>query len=163
MNLFNTKTIARHIGQNIQVPAAHAERLEEWAEMIRSGRIQRIKETALHGDFKGKIVEAVLGYTSEVQGAHHTVTSEKAILRGSVDLAIGNFGPEKSQIIAPFELKGAKTKDLDAIMPGRAKSPVQQAWEYATNAPGVKGAPWESLQYYPLRDFWCDGKQMISA
>ena len=26
-----------------------------------------------------------------------------------------------------------------------------------------KGAPWESLQYYPLRDFWCDGKQMISA
>jgi hypothetical protein len=37
-----------------------------------------------------------------------------------------------------LELKGAKTKDLDAIMPGRAKSPVQQAWEYATNAPGVK-------------------------
>ena len=26
-----------------------------------------------------------------------------------------------------------------------------------------EGAPWESLQYYPLRDFWCDGKQMISA
>ena len=25
------------------------------------------------------------------------------------------------------------------------------------------GAPWESLQYYPLRDFWRDGKQMISA
>ena len=24
-------------------------------------------------------------------------------------------------------------------------------------------APWESLQYYPLRDFWRDGKQMISA
>jgi methyl-accepting chemotaxis protein len=27
----------------------------------------------------------------------------------------------------------------------------------------VIGAPWESLQYYPLRDFWRDGKQMISA
>lgn len=27
----------------------------------------------------------------------------------------------------------------------------------------VVGAPWESLQYYPLRDFWRDGKQMISA
>ena len=27
----------------------------------------------------------------------------------------------------------------------------------------VEGAPWESLQYYPLRDFWRDGKQMISA
>lgn len=106
--------------------------------MIRSGRINKIKETALHGDFKSKIVEAVLGYTSEVQGADHTVTSERAILRGSVDLALGDFGPGRSQILAPFELKGAKTKDLDAIMPGRAKSPVQQAWEYATNAPGVK-------------------------
>ena len=28
---------------------------------------------------------------------------------------------------------------------------------------GDPGAPWESLQYYPLRDFWRDGKQMISA
>ena len=28
---------------------------------------------------------------------------------------------------------------------------------------GQHGAPWESLQYYPLRDFWRDGKQMISA
>lgn len=27
----------------------------------------------------------------------------------------------------------------------------------------LAGAPWESLQYYPLRDFWRDGKQMISA
>ena len=27
----------------------------------------------------------------------------------------------------------------------------------------IDGAPWESLQYYPLRDFWRDGKQMISA
>ena len=27
----------------------------------------------------------------------------------------------------------------------------------------LMGAPWESLQYYPLRDFWRDGKQMISA
>ena len=29
--------------------------------------------------------------------------------------------------------------------------------------PARLGAPWESLQYYPLRDFWRDGKQMISA
>jgi type I restriction-modification system DNA methylase subunit len=35
-------------------------------------------------------------------------------------------------------LKGPKTDDLDAIMPGRNKSPVQQAWEYAIDAPGAK-------------------------
>jgi hypothetical protein len=36
----------------------------------------------------------------------------------------------------------------------------------AAGDPGIfalGGAPWESLQYYPLRDFWRDGKQMISA
>ncbi|HBU61874.1 MAG TPA: type I restriction endonuclease subunit M, partial [Oceanicaulis sp.] len=60
------------------------------------------------------------------------------ILRGSVDLALGHFGGEAPEILAPFELKGADTTDLDAIMPGRNKSPVQQAWEYAMNARGVK-------------------------
>jgi len=138
MMLFNPKTISRNTGSVQTVPEPHRRILEEWAEMVRSGRILKEKETALHGSFKANIVEAVLGYTGVVTNADYTVTAEKAILGGSVDLALGHFGPSKSQIIAPFELKGAKTKDLDAIMPGRAKSPVQQAWEYATKAPGVK-------------------------
>ncbi|MEO6966863.1 MAG: N-6 DNA methylase [Rhodanobacteraceae bacterium] len=41
-------------------------------------------------------------------------------------------------MIAPFELKGPRTGDLDAIMPGRHKSPVQQAWEYAMDTPGCR-------------------------
>ena len=41
-------------------------------------------------------------------------------------------------LLAPFELKGPDTKDLDHIMPGRGKTPVQQAWEYANDAPGAK-------------------------
>lgn len=138
MHLINPKTLARHLSDIKPVPADHSERLAAWGEMIRSGRVNSIKETALHADFKSNIVEAVLGYTSAASGAEHTVTSEQTILRGSVDLALGHFSEERSRILAPFELKGAKTKDLDAIMPGRAKSPVQQAWEYATNAPGVK-------------------------
>lgn len=138
MKLFNTKTLARHVSGVAAMPADHLERLSNWAELIGSGRIMTLKETALHGDFKSTIVEGVLGYTGAAQGAAHTVTAEKTVLRGSVDLALGHFSPDTSQIIAPFELKGAKTKDLDAIMPGRAKSPVQQAWEYATNARGVQ-------------------------
>jgi hypothetical protein len=136
--LFNPKTLSRHIDTKAVIPDLHAEKLGHWAELIQSGRISRIKETALHGDFKSNIIEGVLGYVSAVHSPEHTVTSEQAILRGSVDLALGKFTSEKFQIVAPLELKGAKTKDLDAIMPGRAKSPVQQAWEYATNAPGVK-------------------------
>lgn len=138
MHLFNPKTIIRYLDQPSSIPSDHKIHLAEWGELIQSGRIERIKETALHGDFKAKIVEGVLGYVNAVKSPHHTVTSEQAILRGSVDLALGHFSQEHSQIIAPFELKGARTKDLDAIMPGRAKSPVQQAWEYAANAPGVK-------------------------
>ncbi|MDK1494242.1 hypothetical protein QN219_30215 [Sinorhizobium sp. 7-81] len=137
INLFNPKTLSRHYSARTPLPDGDRIRLEEWAE-LRSGRIERIKEMSLHGDFKASIIEAVLGYVSAVHSPDHTVTSEQAILRGSVDLALGHFGADKSQIIAPLEFKGAKTRDLDAIMPGRAKSPVQQAWEYATKAPGVK-------------------------
>jgi len=106
--------------------------------MIRDGRIYSLKETALHGQFTAKIVEGVLGYHGPAGGADYTVATEQTILRGSVDLALGRFGGPKPEILAPFELKGADTRDLDAIMPGRNKSPVQQAWEYAMNARGVK-------------------------
>ena len=54
---------------------------------------------------------------------------------GSADAALGFFNNDKysesKKIIAVIELKGADTRDLEAIMPGRHKSPVTQAWEYA--------------------------------
>ena len=137
MQLFNRKTLARHFRQEA-IPAEHARILESWAAMIREGRVRHLKEVALHGEFKSKIVEAVLGYRGPASGADYTVSAEQTIIRGSVDLALGHFGDKKAEIVAPFELKGADTRDLDAIMPGRNKSPVQQAWEYATNARGVK-------------------------
>lgn len=137
MNLFNAKTLKRHIRIEA-VPADHLALLQAWGELIRSGRVNSLKETALHGEFASKIVEGVLGYHGPAGGADYTVATEQAILRGSVDLALGRFGGAVPEILAPIELKGADTRDLDAIMPGRNKSPVQQAWEYAVNAPRVK-------------------------
>ena len=137
MNLFNRKTLKRHI-KPAPIPADHLAALDAWAEMIRSGRVYALKETALHGQFAAKIIEGVLGYHGPAGGAEYTVATEQAILRGSVDLALGRFGGKTPEILAPFELKGADTRDLDAIMPGRNKTPVQQAWEYAMNARGVK-------------------------
>ncbi len=58
--------------------------------------------------------------------------------KGIVDIALGDFSGEFPTIIAPFELKGADTRDLDAPMPGRNKTPVQQAWEYANAVSGPK-------------------------
>jgi phage tail protein X len=137
MNLFNRKTLKRHI-KPAPIPADHLAALDAWAEMIRSGRVYALKETALHGQFAAKIIEGVLGYHGPAGGAAYTVATEQGILRGSVDLALGRFGGKTPEILAPFELKGADTRDLDAIMPGRNKTPVQQAWEYAMNARGVK-------------------------
>jgi len=137
ISLFNKKTLARHIVVD-HIPPEHQKTLAAWSELVRSGRVYSLKETALHGQFASQIVESVLGYKGPTQGAEYSVATEQAILRGSVDLALGRFGSDSPQIVAPFELKGADTRDLDAIMPGRNKSPVQQAWEYAMNAPGVK-------------------------
>ena len=137
MNLFNRKTLQRHITSTL-IPSDHLEVLNSWADMIRSGRVYGLKETALHGPFTSKIVEGVLGYRGPAHGSDYTVATEQTILRGSVDLALGRFGGKTPEIVASFELKGADTRDLDAIMPGRHKSPVQQAWEYAMNARGVK-------------------------
>ena len=135
--LFNQKTVGRHANIG-PIPEEHLKILKNWQEMIESKRIFDYKETALQAEFRKNLIEGVLGYTGPVGNIEYTLETEQKILRGSVDLALGLFSDKRNQIIAPLELKGAKTKDLDAIMPGRAKSPVQQAWEYATNAPGVK-------------------------
>jgi len=64
---------------------------------------------------------------------------ERPIRRGAVDVALGRFHDADGleEIIAPFELKGPTTLDLDAPMPGRGRSPVQQAWDYAVDAPSA--------------------------
>lgn len=138
MNLFNQKTLDRQIKGTLTIPPDHLSLLEAWAELIKTKRIYSFKEISLHPDFKPTIVEGVLGYRGPIHGPTYTVEAEKAILAGSVDLALGRFGDGQSEILAPFELKGGGTRNLDAIMPGRNKSPVQQAWEYATNVSGVK-------------------------
>ena len=138
MKLFNQKTLDRQIKGTLTIPPDHLSALEDWSELITTKRIYSINEISLHGDFKSKIVESVLGYCGPTQGPVYTVSAEQAIRQQSVDLALGRFGEDTTEILAPFELKGADTRNLDAIMPGRDKSPVQQAWEYATNFPGVK-------------------------
>ncbi len=139
MHLFNAKTIKRYVDRADAPDPAKAEVLRQWANTIRDRSIETQKETALHGKFKREIMCDVLGYSDFNESGHWTIEAEAAIGAGAVDLALGHFatGGER-KIIAPFELKGAKTKDLDAIMPGRAKTPVQQAWEYAADNVGTK-------------------------
>ena len=146
MALFNEKYLKKQIGEHPgAISDEHLKILNNWANSIKYGSIESQKETALDGDFKNKIVEQVLGYTPFGEANEWNVAAEQAIGRGNVDLALGSFTQDTSKILAVFELKGAKTKDLDAIMPGRNKSPVQQAWEYANDAPGCR---WVLLSNY---------------
>ena len=145
MNLFNKKTIDRAVARTGPPDSARVAAVRSWAEAIASGRIAELKETELHGSFMQTITIDALGYRGPVGHGSYSVTQEKAIIQGAVDLALGTFGNGERRIVAPFELKGADTKNLDAIMPGRAKSPVDQAWEYATNNVGTR---WVLLSNY---------------
>ena len=118
-----------------QIAAAAA-----YAETVRSKKFARMKETAVRPLFFEKILGDLLGYSQVQPDAAHTLAFEYSLRGGSVDAALGRFGEEgvKDRIAAPFELKGPETQDLDAIMPGRGRSPVQQAWDYANDAPGCR-------------------------
>lgn len=162
MQLFNTKTIKRHIARSAAPDPAKLGILRQWGETIRNRSIETQKETALHGNFKQRIICDVLGYQDFNDSGQWTVDVEAQIGAGSVDLALGQFTKGQRRIIAPFELKGAKTKNLDAIMPGRAKTPVQQAWEYASDNVGTK---WVLVSnYIEIRLYsYSDGRQFYDS
>ena len=143
MSLFHPRVINKRIeGKNV-IPDEHNRILSAWIQSLKDGVFDR--ETSNDSEFIQRIMVEVLGYTGSSQGSHWTLQKNQPIASGNVDIALGSFSNEKESILAPFELKGAKTQDLDAIMPGRNKSPVQQAWEYAMDA---KGAQWVLVSNY---------------
>lgn len=158
MNLFNKKYINKQIAVPRGPDQARIAAFKEWATDIKSGKVASMGEIPLHGPFVETILVKALGYNGPIGNAAYSVTQEKGTTRGSVDVAIGVFEDANGQIIAPFELKGADTKNLDAIMPGRAKTPVDQVWEYATNNVGSK---WVLLSnYLEIRLYsYGDGRQ----
>jgi len=160
--LFNRKTLNRQLAA-MSVPSAdQLSILRAWASTIRDGSIHTQSETEIEDQFKDRIVSALLGYRPFNETGEWTVASKASIGSGVVDLALGNFTPEKKAIVAPFELKGARTRDLDAIMPGRAKSPVQQAWEYASDNVGTK---WVLVSnYLEIRLYsYGEGRQFVET
>ena len=139
MNVFHPRVLQKALAfYDQQIPEPQAAIVRDWRDSITSGAILKQKETALHGHFIQKILIEILGYSGFGSAPEWTLQREQQIAKGSVDVALGRFGADVPHIAAVCELKGAKTKDLDAIMAGRHKSPAQQAWEYAMDAPGAK-------------------------
>lgn len=136
--LFNKRLIDKRVART-PVPAEHAQILQAWAETIRNGSITRVGEEQIRPAFIQRFFVEILGYVDFGSGhTERTITHEQRLGKGSADQALGFFSDSRNEIIAPMELKGARTTHLDAIMPGRHKSPVQQVWEYAMDTPGCK-------------------------
>jgi hypothetical protein len=136
---FNRKTIGRAFSRSVFAPTdEQLTAAAAWASQVRHPSFRKAKETSVRGEFVQKVLVTILGYTPYRAGEPFTVATEEALGKGAVDVALGDFSDERRRIVAPFELKGPGTADLDAIMPGRNKSPVQQAWEYAIDAPGAR-------------------------
>ena len=147
MPLFHPKIIDRQLGNIATIPANHLEILQQWKSRIEDGGLDKQNEVAIHAPFTQNIMVDVLGYQLFGSSGQWTISREYGVASGAVDLALGHFSDDKEsdQVVAPFELKGAKTKNLDAIMPGRHKTPVQQAWDYARD---IKGAEWVLVSNY---------------
>lgn len=120
--------------------AQQLEAARTYAKAAGSARFSKLKETEVRNLFCQKILGDVLGYTQVDADPPYTLAFERTIRRGAVDVALGRFGRADGtdEIVAPFELKGPTTTDLDAIMSGRGYSPVQQAWNYAIDVPGCR-------------------------
>jgi Eco57I restriction-modification methylase len=120
--------------------AEQREAAKAYAKTAGNTKFAKEKETAVRNLFYEKILREILGYTPFDAEQSYTLAFEHPIRRGTADVALGRFGGAETanEVIAPFELKGPDTSDLDAIMPGRGYSPVQQAWNYAIDAPGCR-------------------------
>jgi len=138
MPLFNPKTLKAALQAfDFRPTEAQWSAASHWAALMRDDFLLSQKETALEGDFNRYVVQIVLGYhTFDTSGAA-TVSVKQGVGPGEVDLALGHFSATRREVWH-LRAKGASFKNLDAIIPGRAKTPVQQAWEYANDAIGAQ-------------------------
>ena len=144
MPLFHPRVIAKNICRVGPAHANHQAILSMWAKNLEGGLYD--SETKNDGQFIDHILVQLLGFSqSGTSPSAWTAVKNQPIGKGNADVAIGHFTATVASVLAPFELKGAKTHDLDAVMPGRGKTPVQQVWEYAMDA---KGAKWALLSNF---------------
>ena len=133
MPLFHPKVLVRHT-RGIHIPPEHIDVLAKWTESLKKGLFD--VETQSDARFIQRILMDVLGYVGRGDSPNWTLSKNQDIGGGNVDVALGNFTADIAQILAPLELKGAKT-NLD-ISTSRGETPVQQAWRYANTIEGTK-------------------------
>jgi hypothetical protein len=109
-------------------------KLSHWAELIASGRADKLNEKELLPDFLTDFCVELLGYTRPADGGQrYTLSREKHVqVDGKyADAALGDFNGSERPIVA---VEGKGTKDpLDRPFAGRPLSAVQQGYQYPIN------------------------------
>ncbi|MCA3255904.1 MAG: N-6 DNA methylase, partial [Alphaproteobacteria bacterium] len=149
MPLFNPKTLTAALASSTRQPTdPELQAAADWAQRAVDG-FGGQNESQLEQEFNRLIVQGVLGFTARAGDAAGTMAVKLPVGPGIVDVALGRFSSAEARIAAPFELKGPKVA-LDAIMPGRAKTPVQQAWDYANDAVGASWVLVSNMRFLRL-------------
>ena len=137
MPLFNARVLDDALVAHDRPPTADEQAgAAEWASRARE-KFGGQNESQLEGDFAARLMHDVLGYRTHTPNAPATMRAKPPVARGIPDLALGAFSAETSTILAPVELKGPRVR-LDALGGHRARTPVQQAWDYANDAQGAR-------------------------
>lgn len=111
-------------------------KLEDWARLISSGRLDALKEQEILPDFLTDFFVGLLGYTRPADSAErYTISRERHVeVDGKVaDAVLGEFNGAQRYVVA---LEGKGPKDpLDRPYSGRRMSAVDQGYRYAINLP----------------------------
>jgi len=124
----------------LEEPAQNAHQIIcKWADLESSGKLDKMNETVIEGEFCKDVFGDALGYTLFSEGKDLWNFQQKySVNRGQADAAIGIFGPDKKPVIrAVIELKGPTVNvDKDRF---NGRTPVQQCWDYINELPQC---PW---------------------
>jgi hypothetical protein len=107
----------------------------KWAQLESNGKLSKMNETAIEGEFCKEVFGDALGYDFFADSKETWNFQPKfSVNGGQADAAIGIFGKaKKPQVHAVIELKGPTVnvdKDRSA-----GRTPVQQCWDYLNNLP----------------------------
>ncbi|MHC4179078.1 MAG: Eco57I restriction-modification methylase domain-containing protein, partial [Planctomycetota bacterium] len=113
--------------------------LVRWADLEDSGKLRRMKETNLEGEFLTDVFSKALGFTLFSENrAQWNLWPKYAVPGGEADAAIGLFDAQtKGPPVVLMELKGP-TVNVDADR-FRGRTAVQQCWDYLNVVPEC---PW---------------------
>jgi methylase of polypeptide subunit release factors len=137
--LFHPEVVRQHLSM-FTLPESVADsmpKLRSWAELISSGKADKLNEKELLPDFLTDIFLNLLGYSSPIgPDDSYTLSREKLVeVDGQwADAVLGRFGADQSK--STVALEGKSTRDpLDRPHAGRRMSAVDQCYRYAINLP----------------------------